>query len=312
MFSKLAYKPLPFIALFLAHTIWGAHFVVSKITLQEFPVFTLAFLRFALACLFIAPFFLIHKKKVKIKLKHVPKLTLAGVFIVSLNIAFFFSGIKITDATSASVITLIIPILSVILGWWFLREKVFLVNLLGIIFGLFGAIVIIGVPELLLGDFQPLKLLGNLLILLASISFVVGALFSRQMLKIYPSLVVTAFAFLVGVITFLPLAAFEYIQNPSWISKITTLGIFGLIYMTLLSSISAYFLFEWGLAKTSLIKADLFQYIEPLVASSLAILILGEQLSINVLVGAFLIIFGVFLGTLAKEPHHRHHKTHRV
>ena len=263
MLSKIS-KPLPYIALILAHTIWGMHFVVSKITLQEFPPFTLAFLRFSFACLFLIPFFLIHKKKVKIKLKHLPKLTLVGIFIIALNIAFFFTGIQRTDAISASVITLIIPILSVILGWAFLKEKVFLINLLGVIFGLFGALVIIGVPEILIGNFEPISLLGNFLVLLASVSFVIGAIFSRQMLKIYPSLVVTSFAFLVGVITFFPLAVFEYMQNPAWVEKLTTLGVFGLVFMTLLSSISAYFLFEWGLAKTSVGKADLFQYIEPL------------------------------------------------
>lgn len=312
MFSQIFSKPLPYIALILAHTIWGIHFVVSKITLQEFPIYTLAFFRFAFASLFLAPFFLAQTKKVKIKIQDLPKLVAVGVFIITLNIAFFFSGIKLTDVTSASVITLIIPILSVVLGWFFLREKVFLINLLGVILGLLGALVIIGIPEILLGDFEPTKLLGNFLILLASVSFVIGAVISRQMLKIYPSLTVTAFAFLIGLITFLPMASYEYLQNPGWTDKVTILGIFGLTFMVLLSSISAYFLFEWGLAKTSLYRADLFQYIEPLLASSLAIAILGELISPTLIIGAVLIISGVFLGTLAKEPHHRHHKAHRL
>ena len=312
MLSQILSKPLPYIALILAHSIWGVHFVVSKITLQEFPIFTLAFFRFAFATLFLAPFFLAQTKKVKIKIQDLPKLVAIGVFIITLNIAFFFSGIKITDATSASIITLIIPILSVVLGWFFLREKVFLINLSGVILGLLGALVIIGIPQILLGEYEPTKLLGNFLILLASVSFVIGAVISRKMLKIYPSLTVTAFAFLVGLITFLPMAALEYLQNPGWVDKVTVLGIFGVAFMVLLSSISAYFLFEWGLAKTSLAKADLFQYVEPLWATSLAILILGEQISVPYLAGAILIVGGVYLGTLAKEPHHRHHKTHRV
>lgn len=303
---------LPYIALILAHTIWGVHFVVTKITLQEFPEFSLAFFRFAFASLLLAPFFLAQTKKVKIKKEHLPKLVASGIFIITLNIAFFFAGISRTDVTSASIITLVIPILSVILGWTFLKEKVFLINILGVIFGLIGALVLIGLPEILLGEFDPTKLLGNFLILLASVSFVIGAIFSRQMLKIYPSLTVTAFAFLVGLITFFPMAAFEYIQNPSWTEKVTFLGVFGLFFMVLLSSISAYFLFEWGLAKTSLIRADLFQYIEPLWATILAVLILGEQISMPYVTGAVLIAAGVYLGTLAKEPHHRHQKQHRV
>lgn len=310
MASAIFKKPWPYLALILAHMIWGANFVVAKVTLQEFPTYSLAFLRFALASLFLAPFFFAETKKIKIDRKDLPHLTLIGILIITLNIAFFFSGIQKTTAINASILTLIIPMLSVLLGWWFLKEKIYLINLAGIFAGLVGALVIIGLPKILLGDFSPQVLMGNLLIMLASISWVVGVVLSRQMLAKYPSLIVTAFAFLVGMITFIVPAFNEYLTNPGWTENITSLGILGLIYMTVLSSVSAYFLFEWGLAKTSVITADLFQYIEPFVAVVVAILVLSEIISIDFGVGAFLIIIGVYLGTLAKEVHHRH-KIHR-
>jgi len=87
----------------------------------------------------------------------------------------------------------------------------------------------------------------------------------------------------------------------------------GLLYITLLSSISAYFLFEWGLAKTSVTIADLFQYIEPVVAVGVAILVLGELLTFSMVVGIVIIALGVYWGTFArKEGVHHHPKTHRV
>lgn len=312
MSSQILSKPLPYIALILAHLIWGANFVVAKITLQEFPPMTLALLRFSFASLFLAPFFLSETKKVKISKIDYPKLVAIGVLLITLNITFFFEGIKRTTAINASVLTLIIPMLSVLLSWWFLKEKVFLVNLLGITIGLLGAIVIIGLPEILVGESSPQVMLGNVLVLLAATVWVVGAIVSRQMLKKYSSLTVTAIAFMVGTITFIIPAAAEYIKNPSFIEQITMLGLLGLTYMTLLSSISAYFLFEWGLAKLGVIKADLLQYIEPFVAAFLAVVILGEQITIPLIAGAILITAGVYLGTLAKEPHHRHHKAHRI
>lgn len=312
MSSQILSKPLPYIALILAHFIWGANFVVAKITLQEFPPMTLAFLRFALASLFLAPFFLAETKKIRVEKIDYPKLVAIGVLIITLNIAFFFEGIKRTTAINASVLTLIIPMLSVLLGWWFLKEKVYLVNLLGIAIGFLGALIIIGLPEILMGEFSSQIMLGNVLVLLASIVWVVGAIISRQMLKKYSSLVITAIAFMVGTITFIIPALSEYIKNPSFTEQITLLGLLGLTFMTILSSISAYFLFEWGLAKLGVIKADLFQYIEPFVAVLLAILILGEKITIPLVVGAVLITAGVYLGTLAKEPYHRHHKAHRI
>lgn len=312
MSSQLLKRPLPYIALILAHLIWGANFVVAKFTLEEFPPMSLAFLRFGLACLFLAPFVWVQIKKTKIDLKDLPKLVAVGILIITLNITFFFEGISRTSAINASTLTLIIPIFSVLLGWLFLKEKVYLVNLGGAVLGLAGALIIIGIPQILSGSYSPGMLLGNILIILASIVFVTGVIMSEKLLKKYSTLTVTAIAFLVGTITFFIPALREYLQNPSWTQSVTLIGILGVIYMTLLSSISAYFLFEWGLSKTDVIKADLFQYIEPFIAAGLAVLLLGETISKSFLTGAIFIAVGVYLGTLAKEAHHRHHKAHRV
>lgn len=312
MSSQIIKKPIPYIALILAHLIWGANFVVAKITLQEFPPMSLALLRFALASLLLAPFFLAETKKVKIDREDLPKLIAVGVFIIVLNITFFFEGIKRTTAIDASFLTLLIPMMSVLMGWWFLKEKVFLYNLFGIALGFLGAAIIVGLPQIITGTVSPNTLIGNLLIILASISWVLGATISKKLLNKYSSLVITAIAFLVGTVTMFPPAAAEYIKNPSWMDQVTILGVLGLAFMTLLSSISAYFLFEWGLSKTSIIMADLFQYIEPFIATILAVAILGERISSSFLVGGVLIGVGAYLGTLAKEAHHRHHKAHRV
>ncbi len=312
MSSQLLTKPLPYLALLLASIIWGVNFVVAKITLEEIPPFSLAFLRFFIASIALAPFFLAETKKVKVKKEDLLPLTAAGVFIITLNIAFFFEGIMRTTAIEASVLTLIIPMISILLGWWFLKERVYLINLLGVVMGLIGTIIIIGLPQVLEGSYSYRSFIGNILIILASVSFVIGAVFSRKMLKKYPSLTVTAVAFLVGAITFLPPAVREYFQNPLWVNQVTILGILGLTYMVLLSSISAYFLFEWGLAKTSVAKADLFQYIQPFVAASLAIPLLGETLTFSFLIGTLLIAAGVYLGTFAKEPHHKIHRAHQI
>ncbi len=312
MSSKIFKSPLPILALLLAHLIWGANFVVAKITLQEFPSMSLILLRFAFAFLFLAPFFISSKKQIKIDKKDLPKLIAVGVFAITLNISLFFEGLKRTTAIDASILTLTIPMFSVLLSWWFLKEKVYFVNLIGIFLGFLGCLVIIGIPQIFTGTIPPQAFLGNVLIILASISWVIGAIIAKPLLSKYSSLVVTGIAFIVGTVTmFLP-SAFEYFQNPVWISQITIVGFLGLIYLILLSSISAYFLFEWGLSKTSVIVANLFQYIEPLIATILAISLLNEQISKTFIFGALFIAIGVYLGTFAKEKHHQLHKAHRT
>lgn len=311
MSSDILKKSWPYLAIIVAHIIWGINFVVAKLTLGEFPPMSLAFLRFFLALLLLLPFLLTAKSKLNIKKEDLPGLFSIGVLMVGFNIAFFYLGIVKTTVTSASVLTMIIPVLSVFLAWAFLKEKIYLVNLAGIATGFLGAVLIIGFPALFLGDkLSKEVLIGNFLIILASLAWVAGAIVSKKMLQKYPTLTITTVAFLAGMIVFLIPALFEYLQNPLWVTQVTILGVLGLIFIATLSSVSAYFLFEWGLGKLGIIKADLFQYLEPLIATSLGVMILGEKLQPLFFLGALLIGVGVYWSTLGKT-HHKHHKAHR-
>lgn len=312
MSSQIIKRPLPYLALLLTHSIWGANFVVAKFTLEEFPPMSLAFLRFGLACLFLAPFVFVQIKKIKIDKKDLPKLAISALFMITLNIAFFFEGMARTSAINASALSLVIPGFSVFLGWVYLKEKISFVNLGGVFLGLLGALIIIGLPQIISGSFSTQTIIGNILIIISSIFFVIGAIFAHKMLKKYSTLTVTAVAFLIGAISFFAPAVREYLQDPMWTKSVTFLGILGLVYMTLLSSISAYFLFEWGLSKLGVVIANLFQYIEPFIAAMLAISFLGEKLSTSFLIGASLILVGMFLGTSGKKIHYRRYGAHRI
>lgn len=305
-------KSWPYTALILSHAIWGVNFIIAKITLQEIPTMSLAFLRFFLALLLLLPFIIADKKRDKIKKEDLPKLFAVGVLMVTLNITFFYTGLERTTITQASVLTLVIPLLSVFAGWAFLKEKIYTLNLAGIALGFLGALLVIGLPLLLLGSqLNPQVMLGNFLIILASISWVSGALISKRMLKNYSTLTITSFIFLIGALTFAIPAAIEYFQNPSWPTQVTFLGIFGLLFIIIAASISAYFLFEWGLSRVGLVKADLFQYLEPIIAISLGVLILTEPLRLSFIFGAILIGVGAYLSTLSRVEH-KHHKAHRT
>lgn len=313
MKSKIWLSPLPYLALFIVNLIWGATPVVAKLALHEFPFVTLAFLRFFLAFLLLLPFLFTSKASLKINQADLPKIVSLGLLIVTFHIFFFFAGIQKTTAIDSSVLSLIAPILSVMAGWWFLKEKIYWINLLGIILGLLGTIVIVGLPLLLVGSLTGEVLVGNTMIILSSVSFVGGAILSRFLLARYSALLLVASSFLVGALSFLPIAVIEYFQNPGWVNGVTLLGWFGLVYLTLLSSISAYFLFTWALSKIGVVKADLVQYIQPVVAASLAIPILGERISYSFIVGTCMIILGVYWGTLGRSEHHHHHlRSHRV
>ena len=157
------------------------------------------------------------------------------------------------------------------------------------------------------------QLFGDVLILFSASSFVIGAILLKNLLKVYHPLIITAFSFLVGAVAFLIPAIYEYIQNPGWVNQISLpLAGMGLLYIVVLSSICAFLLLMWGLSKIELSHANLFQYLEPAVAASLAVPLLGERISFSFIIGTCLIILGVYWGTLGRQQHHHaQHKHHR-
>lgn len=302
----------PYVAIITANLIWGINFLAAKFALQEFPVMSLSFLRFFFALILILPFLLTDKKNLKIKKEDLPWFILVGSLLITFNITSFYEGLQKTTVTDASLLTLVIPVISVLLGWIFLKEKVYTVNILGIILGLVGSILVIGLPLSIVGTIIPQsKILGNILILISALCWVVGAVLVKKLLNKYSSLTTTFVLFLIGTLSFLIPAIQDYLKDPSWPAKVTYVGFLGLSFIVFASSIVAFFTYDWGLKRLGIIKADLFQYLQPLIAIFLAVLFLGEKLQYSLIIGGVLIGLGTYWGVLGKEktrhPHHHKH-----
>lgn len=295
-----------YLGLIVANLIWGATPVVAKFALSEFPVGVLAFLRFGLAFILLLPFLLTERPRSKYARRDWPVLALTGICIVTLHIWLFFEGVKLSYAINASALSLIVPILTVVIAWGWLKEKVYVVNLIGILTGLVGAVAIVGLPLLAINAFDSKVFVGNMFFIGSNITFVIGAVISKKLLNHYSPLALVEAIFLVGALTFLPIAIIDSWQN-NWWNQVTIVGLFGLIYVTFLSSISAFFLFEWGVKKLGVITSDLFGYFQPAVTATLAVPLLGERISYSFIVGTCLVILGVYWGTLGRNDHRHHH-----
>lgn len=313
MKSLLLKNPLPYFVLFVCNAIWAINTVVVKITLEQVPVMSLLFIRFAIAALIFSPFlirfFLQHNV---IKKDHFFIVFLTGVFMIVLNNALGYVGLKYTKTIDFAILGLSLPIISVLFGWWFFRERIYKINFIGILFGLTGALVIIGIPFLSLDNLSS-QLIGNLMVIGSGICVLIGFSFSKKATQYYPTMILTVISFFIGAAIFFFPAFLEYQKDPQWILHLSTISVLGLVFNTLFATALAYFLYVWGLKQTKLSQAQLFNYIQPGITAALAVPILGETLSPVFLIGSVLIIVGVYWGTLGKpEHHHFSHKSHHI
>jgi len=293
----------PVLALIAANLIWGAASPIFKFSLQNIPPFSLAFLRFLIACLIMYPF--IHQKLAWSDLKS-KSLWLFGLLGITINIGFFFLALEHTDSINAPIIGSTGPIIILLGSILFLKEKVKLHAIVGILLAFAGILTIILQPipqKGLDGSFT-----GNLLLVIATFGSVGSILIGKKILKPDNFLGYTFWSFFIGIITFFPLMMREFLIQPTWIANMDHRGWAGILFGSVLSSVVAYCLYNLALAKLPAFKVSVFAYMDPVVAILIAIPLLGEKLTTTFLIGSAL----VFVGIMIAEKRVHWHPLHKI
>lgn len=282
-----------FLALIVANTIWGAAAAIFKLSLENIPPFTLAFWRFFLGALMIL---IVMGKKISLPLasrRDGILLFLYGFLGITVNIIFFFWGLKLTYSINSPVIASGAPILTLCFALLFLHEKFKLKKFLGMILGTLGIIIIVIEPLLLRGVDG--SIIGNIYLVIATVAAVGQTIVGKKIISTYNPWAFTFWAFLVGAASFLPLAFYEYVRIPNLYVLLDWRGYLGIAYGAIFSSTIAYGLFAWGLSKISATDSAMFTYIDPVVGTVAGTLLLHEPITIPFLGGAILIFGGIFL-----------------
>ncbi|HET7713525.1 MAG TPA: DMT family transporter [Patescibacteria group bacterium] len=300
---KLSAHLLPFLALLLSGILWGASTPANKLTLEEIPPFSLAFLRFLLATVILTPVFLLKGARTPIHRRDLGRLIVLGLFGITLNIGTTFVGLTMTTGLDAVAIFSMVPLLVAVASSIFLGEKLTKTNLFGQILALAG----VGAVALSPTGPASNRLLGDALLLISAISVVFYIILSKELFRKYHSATITGFIFLVGVVTFAPLAGWELFQNPDWITGVTHQGLLGLGFIAIFTSVVAYLAFEWGLEHSTASLAGLIEHVQLLFGAVLSAVLLNELLSTGFVLGSGLILVGIVFAT---RPSHHFRKAH--
>lgn len=293
------------LSLLLTALIWGIAGPVIKYTSRFIKPFSFLFWRFFVTSLISLPIFLFYQQKKKIKLsgKRIKKLIFLGFLGAVAPLIFLFIGVRYTTAIDSSLIGCLAPIMVIIGGAVFLKEKVTNQEKIGAILAFLGSIITIIQPVLEHKAFALKNMSGNILILLSTIIWAVYCLFLRRSEnkdKTDP-FILTVAGFFIGLIVIIP---FLFWETSSTIQKpltINPLALPGILYMSIFSSIIAYFTYNLGYSLIEASEATLFDYLKPVFAVPLAVFWLGEKITFPFLIGAIFIFLGVFLTEYKKN-----------
>lgn len=295
--SKEGPDSITYILMVLTTSFWGGSFVAGKIALREFPPMTLTFFRFLIATAIILPY-MWSRDSVRVPAKRdIPLLFALGFLGVSGYFAFQFTSLMYTSAANSSTINALNPLTSSVIAI-FLTEEKLSVKKVGLIFlALTGVLLTVtGGDKYVLLNLSFNK--GDLIMVLAMISFSIYGVYSKKATGKYSPLLVTAYVFLFGLIQITPLMLMENVLGSVFSYSLEAwIAIF---FMALFSSVLGYLIQQVTISKIGVNKTSLFINLVPLFVLIFSYLILGDPVTYINLVSAGIIITAVVLNTRLK------------
>ena len=286
-------RNIAFLLAFLAALIYGVSFTVAK---EVMPLYVQPFGFILLRVLGATLLFWsvgIFLKKEKIEVKDYPRLFLAAVFGIALNQLSFFKGLSMTTPINASVIMVCSPIIVLIFSSFLLNEKATKKKLLGIFIGLFGAVILIvfGKDTSLATNAS----LGNLFVFVNASSYALYLILIKNLTKKYHAITLAKWLYLLGLVMVIPFG-FSELSVVNWTSMPMPI-IYRVGFIIIFTSFMTYMFNLFAIKELKPTTLSIFIYLQPVIASSYALLVGSDSLNFIKIASTLLIFIGVYLVT---------------
>jgi len=269
---------------------WGASPLATKLAVGGIDPAAAAVLRTVLSALIALPLILVHGLKL-------PRSTTArrSLAVSSLGGFVFFPllftfGVGRTSAGHAALILGILPVLTGLIAaglerhwprgrWW-----------VGCVIAMAGTAVLVGARA---GLDRPgeATALGDLLVLAGAVAAAAGYVTGARASRETGSWTITLWGIVIGALVLLPLL--PVVISPSALAAAGTAAWGGVLYLAIVSSLLGYAAWYWALGRGGIGRTGLTQFLQPLVGVVLALTILGEPLTVPMMVATAAILGGV-------------------
>ena len=288
---------LAHLAVFGANMIYGINYVVAKGIMPDYlqPRVIILMRITGAAILFwgVASFY----KEKSIGKGDYLRLAICALFGIAINQVMFFEGLNLTTPINASIIMVGTPILVLVFSYFILGEKISRNKIIGIILGFSGAGYLIlqaGTLSISSGTF-----IGNIMILINASSYALFLVLVKPLMSKYSPITIMKWLFTFGLIYVIPVSFF--LLDETDFTVIPTNIWFSITYVILFTTVLAYFFNNYSLKNISPTMNSAYIYLQPFLATVVAIVMGKDALSWNEVFAAALIFAGVYFVSL-KSP----------
>ena len=281
-----------YLALCITCFVWGTTWVASKIGIAHIPALQMASIRQFLGGTCFVVFFMVYKKLPFPNKKQFGKLIIMALLMFVFANGLSTWSLKYIPTGLSALVGALYPLSVVIIEMiYFKNRNVTILTFIGLFVGLTGIAIVF--YQALFQQHSPEFLFGVFLSIIAMLSWSFGSLIlTRSTLQMNPYYAIGWQMLLSSVLLFI-FASFT--GQAIAMHAITAEAWWAIIYLVLAGSILSFVAFIYSMKKLPAAIASMYAYINPLVAMVVAAIVLKEKLTIFILWGSIVTLFGVFL-----------------
>ena len=285
------------IALFSANIIFGLNTPISRTLMPEIlSPYTLTFFRLAGGTILFWGTSLLIKKE-QIPAKDILMLFFASIFALVLNQLPYFVGLSITSPIDASIVVTLLPILTMLLAAIIIKEPITFKKAIGVLIGASGALLLVftsHAPKVGESNFW-----GNLIVFSAVASFAIYLTVFKNLITRYSPITVMKWMFLFGTIICYPFCHKSLMQTN--FASLSTDIYWRIAYVVILATFISYMLIPIGQKVLRPTTLSMYNYLQPIMASFVAVAIGMDSFGIEKALSAGLVFAGVYIVTKSKS-----------
>lgn len=236
-------------------------------------------------------------KPEKVSTKDKLLLGVASIFALILNQIPFFYGLSLTSPIDASIVVTMLPIVTMILAAFILREPVTQLKVIGVLVGAAGALLIVFSSAE--GQGSAGSMTGNLIVFSGVVSFGIYLTVFKNLITRYQPVTVMKWMFLWA--TFLGLPFCYQALSQLDISLFSQLSWMSIAFVILFGTFTGYLLLPIGQKTLRPTTLSMYNYMQPVVASLVAILAGIDVFGYQQALAALLVFSGVYIVTQSKS-----------
>ena len=268
--------------------LFGANAVAIKISLEGIGVFTTAGIRFGIASITIFLWAKITGRSVKIKKEQIPQLLVISI-VFTIQLSLFYLGLNKSNASRGTLLANFQPFFTLFLAHFFIPgDRITQRKIMGILMGFSGVAFVFLEKKGVTSDFNT----GDIMILAAAFLWACNAVYTKRIISAFQPFQITLFPMFLSVpLFFLGGILFDHHMIAFIDSKI----IGAMVYQSLVTASFGFVVWNSLLKKYGAVALHSFIFIMPITGVLLGGLILGEPITINILIAMLLIVAGILI-----------------